>query len=86
MTEDPCRSEKETYQRAMEEWLKASEAARKWIGTKPLDPDRLAPNPPKYVREMLAAYEKEEQARDRYLEANYALYMCMKQHGLLREP
>jgi hypothetical protein len=86
MTEDPCREQKEAYQRAMQAWLKASEEARKWIGTKPLDPSRLTPSPPKYVHKMLAAYEREEEARDRYLEANYALYMCMKQHSQLGDP
>lgn len=82
MSEDPCASERETYFRALQEWQDASEAARKWVGTKPLDPNRVSAKPPQFIEDMRKAYGLEEKALEAYLAANNALYDCQEKHNL----
>jgi hypothetical protein len=83
MSEDPCAAEREAYFRALQEWQAASETARKWVGTKPLDPNRVSAKPPQFIEDMRKAYDREEQALEAYLAANNALYDCQDKNNLL---
>ena len=84
MTDEPCRKEVAKLLEAIQEWVKASEATRRFIVTLPLDaseePDTF---PPGYFHEMQEAYEGERKARERYIAANKALYDCKERHGLI---
>ena len=84
MTDEPCQKEVAKLLDTIQEWVKASEATRRFIVTLPLDsskePDTF---PPGYFHEMQEAFEGEREARERYITANKALYDCKERHGLI---
>ena len=84
MSDEPCQKEVAKLLDAIQKWVKASEATRRFIVTLPLDsskePDTF---PPGYFHEMQAAFEGEREARERYITANKALYDCKERHGLI---
>jgi hypothetical protein len=79
MDDNPCQYEKETALRAAEEWERASEAARRFVITKPLNPEEpLTPKSPEYLDEMRIAFDQEAEARRRYMDAMSAWHECEK--------
>ena len=84
MNDEPCQKEVSELQDAIKAWVQASEATRRFMVTLPLDsskePDTF---PPGYFYEMQEAYEREREARGRYIIANKTLYDCKELHGLI---
>ena len=76
--EDPCQNERERAIKAGGEWELATEAARRYVITKPLDESDLTPKSPKYLEEMQSAFEREAAARKAYIEAMTAWHDCEK--------
>lgn len=80
----PCQALANVLQDAINEWVQASEATRKYAVTVPQDLARqLAPLHPQFFGDMQAAFEQERIARERYIRANNELYKCMERHGLI---
>ena len=80
--DNPCQREKERALKAGGEWELATEAARRYVITKPLDPELdLAPKSPEYLEEMQKAFEREAAARKAYIEAMTAWHDCEKVHS-----
>lgn len=79
---DPCQPQIEELRRAIEEWVRASEATLHFQVSSPWkvddDTDTFTPE---YFRAMKKAYDRELEARERYIQANLALYDCKEQHG-----
>lgn len=81
---DPCEKQAARLREAIQKWVQASEATRKYIVN--LESDHYnEPKtfPPGYFQEMEAAYERERRARALYKQANLALYECKEKHGLI---
>lgn len=77
MSETRCKEERELALEAAKAWEEASEKARKYIVTRPLDPDSgLQPKSPEYLEEMTKAYQKEAEAREKYIQAMNAWHDC----------
>jgi hypothetical protein len=84
VNEDPCYSQSEALRDAIHAWIEASESTREFFVTQPWSIDRARDTfSPDYFRAMQRAYEREAQARDRYIAANRALYDCKDRHGLI---
>ena len=80
----PCEEQADTLRRAIDEWVKASEATRDYLVTSRQDPlDALEPLAPGFFEAMQKAYERERRARQRCILANDALYECMDKHKLI---
>jgi len=80
----PCEQEAEALRRAIDEWVKASEATRDYLVTMQQDPQiDLEPLPLGFFEAMQSAYERERRARERCIQANDALYTCMEKHKLI---
>ncbi len=80
----PCARQAAELREAIDEWVTASEATRKYLISAPIDAtEELAPLHPGFFREMQQAYERERKARLLYIKANNALYDCMDKHGLI---
>lgn len=83
MEENPCRWEEEAFRLAVQKWLEASELIQSFMVTKPLNPNTaLTPRSKEYIEQMKEAFEQEQRARRRYIEANQAYLECIKRHGL----
>jgi hypothetical protein len=77
MSENPCKEERERALQASKEWEQASEVARRFIVTKPLDAESgLQPKSPEYLEDLANAYQKEAAARRRYIDAMNAWHTC----------
>ena len=80
----PCARQAAELREAIDEWVKASEATRKYLVSMPINTsEEVAPLHPGFFREMQQAYERERKARLHYIKANNALYECMDKHGLI---
>ena len=82
---DPCKMETEELRRAIDEWVRASEATLHFQINKPWkvdkDHDTFSPD---YFNAMQKAFRRERTARERYIKANLALYACKERHGLIQ--
>jgi hypothetical protein len=80
----PCKKAADELRQAIKEWVRASEATRDYMIKIPWDiTDEQDTVPPGYFEEMKAAFEKERQARAKYIKANIALLDCMRRHDLI---
>jgi hypothetical protein len=80
----PCEQQTDALRKAIDEWVKASEATRDYLVTMRQDPSEdFEPLPPGFFAEMQKAHERERRARQRCVEANDALYECMEKHKLI---
>ena len=80
----PCWEHADALRAAINSWIEASEATRTFMVRMPLEAGAdLEPLNPGYFAEMQDAYERERAARERYIEANNALYDCMERHGMI---
>ncbi|NIS80483.1 MAG: hypothetical protein GTO14_09835 [Anaerolineales bacterium] len=84
MSTAPCRKEVDELREAINAWVQASEATRRFTitGSWKIDKDHDT-FPPGYFREMQEAFERERQARERYIRANIGLFDCMQRHKLI---
>ena len=77
MSKNPCKEEKERALQASKDWEQASEVARRFLVTKPLDAESgLQPKSPEYLDALADAYQKEAEARKRYIDAMNAWHAC----------
>ncbi len=77
MSENPCKEERERALQAAKDWEQASDVARRFIVTKPLDAKRgLQPKSPEYLEALADAYQKEAAARKQYIDAMNAWHVC----------
>lgn len=77
MSENPCKEERERALQAAKDWEQASDVARRFIVTKPLDAESgLQPKSPEYLEALSNAYQKEASARKRYIDAMNAWHAC----------
>jgi hypothetical protein len=77
MSKNPCKEEKERALQASKDWEKASEDARRFLVTKPLDAESsLQPKSPEYLDALAEAYQKEAAARNRYIDAMNTWHAC----------
>jgi len=77
MSENPCKEERERALQASKDWEQASEIARRFLVTKPLDAESgLQPKSPEYLDALAEAYQKEAAARTRYIDAMNAWHAC----------
>jgi hypothetical protein len=77
MSENPCKEVREKALQASKDWEQASEVARRFIVTKPLDAESgLQPKSPEYLEDLANAYQKEAAARKRYIDAMNAWHAC----------
>jgi hypothetical protein len=77
MSNEPCADEKERAMQAARAWERATEAVRRFMVEKPLDPeDAIEPKSPDYLEEMDEAFEREARARDEYITAMTAWFEC----------
>ena len=77
MAENPCKEERERALQASKDWEQASEIARRFLVTKPLDVESgLQPKSPEYLDALAEAYQKEAAARKRYIDAMNAWHAC----------
>lgn len=84
MLRSACLEHADALRQAISAWIEASEASRAFMVRMPLDASaNLEPFHPGYFSEMQEAYERERAARERYIEANNALYECMERHGMI---
>jgi hypothetical protein len=79
MNNDPCQKEREEFLEATKAWVKAAEVSKRFVVTEPLDPVKdIKPRPPNEVEEMIQAYKREAESRERYFKANATLAECEK--------
>ena len=84
MSTEPCKKAADELREAINEWVRASEATRDFIVKIPWDlADEQDTIPPGYFGEMQKAFEREKQAREKYIDANIALLDCMRRHDLI---
>lgn len=84
MNEEPCWKHANELREAINAWVSASEATRRFSVSGPWKVDKDHDTfPPGYFREMQQAFEQETKARRRYIEANIALFDCMQKHNLI---
>lgn len=85
MNQDPCNQESDRLRNAIHEWIQASEATRRFIidHTWAVDEDQDTFSPD-YFRAMQKSFDKERDARERYIQANRELYDCKEEHDLIR--
>jgi hypothetical protein len=83
MQENPCKWEEEAFRLAVEAWVEASELVQSYMVTKPLNPNTaMTPRSKEYIQQMRMAFDREQEARKRYIEANQVYLDCIKRHGL----
>lgn len=83
MRENPCKWEQEAFRLAVQDWLEASELVKSFMVTKPLNPNTaLTPRSKEYIEQMRRAFNQEQEARKRFIEANEVYLDCVKRHGL----
>lgn len=84
MKAEPCKQAADELREAINEWVEASEATRDFMVTNPWDfADEQDTLPPEYFGRMQQAFEREKDARSRYVKANNDLLECMHKHGLI---
>jgi len=86
MNEDPCQKEREEFKEAMQEWVNATNASKEFVVDKPLDPIKdIAPKPVEYLERMKEVYDRENKAREKFIEMNNKLLDCEAKHRRTEE-
>ena len=84
MSTEPCKKVADELREAINEWVRASEATRDFMIKIPWDmADEQDTIPPGYFDEMKEAFDREKQARAKYIKANIALLDCMQRNELI---
>ena len=79
MADDPCKHLHDEYIAAMNEWVAASSAAQSWAVTKPLSLDQdITPRTTQQTEQMMADFNRDEQARKTYLLKMDAYMECRR--------
>lgn len=82
--ESPCYPKKQRALETAREWDRATEASRRFMVTRPLlSAKEIQPRPPEYFEEMRKAFDAEEQARQKYMQAMRDWYECEQESGPL---
>jgi hypothetical protein len=79
MQTPPCSDEKQRAYAAAKEWERATEATQPFRVNHRPAPDRPpSPKPPEYLRDLEAAFQREAEARQAYINAMTVWFNCEK--------
>lgn len=82
MNQKPCQKEYTEWVKAMKEWNDAANACKAFISMEPIDPHKdLIPLSEEETERLIQAYDRQEKAHKKFLEANDAYLKCKREHA-----